>query len=127
MPQPFLRNRRSDLREDEGINMPLVSKGSVYLWSKNDEILLVEKMDLETRTGEETSKITFHATNLEDKKRWKIAAEVDSNLLHDLVEFSDLDTRDVFLVKQTGEGKLVYGTYPKEEWKHRLEKLREKK
>ncbi len=103
------------------------AKGPVYLWSQDNEIFLVEKMDLETRTREETSRITFHVVNLEDTKKWKIAAEVDSNLIHDLVKFSGLDTKDIFLIKQTEKGTLVHGTYPEKEWTSRLEKLRGKK
>ena len=104
--------------------MPLVMKRPVYLWSKNDEIFLVESIDLETGVGDAAGTVAFHAVKLEDKQRSRIAAEVDSNLLDKLVEFSSLQTDDIFLVKQTDPGQFVYGIYPSEEWKARLEKLR---
>ena len=103
--------------------MVLVAKSGVYLWSKDDEILVVERMDPAATNGNGKTKITFHAVGLEDKKKWKVAAEVDSNLLRSLVEFSESRSRDVFLIKQIEKGKFVYGTYPEDEWKPRLKKV----
>jgi hypothetical protein len=100
----------------------LAAKGGVYLWSKDDEILAVERMDPAAITGNGKSKITFHAVGLEDKKKWKVVAEMDSNLLRSLVEYHESRRRDVFLIKQIEKGKFVYGTYPEDEWKSRLKK-----
>jgi len=107
--------------------MSLTAKGHVYLWLQNDRIFLVEKTDVKTRIGEETSEITFYVEDLENKKKLKMKTLVDSNLVHDLVEHAHLDTEDVFVIKQTGEHVLTWRSYPEEELKPLLEKLREKK
>lgn len=107
--------------------MSLMAKGSVYLWLENDRIFFVEKTKVKTRIGDETSKITFYVEDLKNKKKLKMTTEVDSNLVHDLAEHAQLDTKDVFIIKQTGEHELTWRSYPEEELKPFLEKLKEKK
>jgi hypothetical protein len=101
----------------------LTVKSGVFLWSKDDEIFVVERMDPAATIGDGKSKMTFNAVGLENKKKWKVAAEMDSNLLRSLAEFRESRSRDVFLIKQIEKGKFVYGTYPEDEWKSRLKKV----
>ena len=107
--------------------MSLMAKGAVCLWLQNDEIYFVKKMDAEWKMGDMISKITFHAERLTDKKKFRFTAKVDSNLLHDLADFCNVSTEDVFIIRQTRENEVTWRVYPEEEWKPFLEKLKEKK
>ena len=98
------------------------SKGPVYLWLENDRIFLVEKTQIDTRIGEEISKITFYVVDNKTKEKLKMSTKVDSNLVHDLYEHASLDTADVFVIKKTGEHELTWRAYPEEELKLLLEK-----
>jgi len=91
------------------------SKGPVYLWLENNRIFLVEKAQLDTKIGEEISKITFFVEDNKTKEKLKMSTDVDSNLVHDLYEHASLNTADVFIIKQTGEHELTWKTYPAEE------------
>jgi hypothetical protein len=91
----------------------------------NGYALLVRYISFKADIKSQMLPITFHAedafSQIDRKRIYKIQINADSRLCHDLIEFGDLESADIFLI-ELHDGWAEWTTIPEEEWERQLNK-----
>lgn len=94
----------------------------------NGKNYLVRGVHLQADIKSEKLPLTFYVEDLENptediekRKFTQIRMVITANLVHDLIEFSELKTQDFFVITCEGN-EALWRTIPEEEWKKLLKK-----